>query len=133
MDRNLERNLAKVNAWRARGDLPKARRRLAELVQEHPDTPDYRLDLARVCLDLGDSHAALGEVRLLLRQLPDRRDELLAAVEEHFQASGNLPAGQLKESQCARLCDSIRAVLAEAVEFGSTVPLQWNGPTPHGQ
>lgn len=103
MDRNLERNLAKVNAWRARGDLPKARRRLAELVQEHPDTPDYRLDLARVCLDLGDSHAALGEVRLLLRQLPDRRDELLAAVEEHFQASGNLPAGQfLFEDHVAR-------------------------------
>lgn len=103
MDRNLERNLAKVNAWRARGDLPRARRRLAELAQEHPDTPDYRLDLARVCLEQGDSHAALGEVRLLLRQLPDRRDELLAAVEEHFQATGNLPAGQfLFEDHVAR-------------------------------
>lgn len=103
MDRNLERNLAKVNAWRARGDLPKARRRLAELAQEHPDTPEYRLDLARVCLEQGDSHAALSEVRLLLRQLPDRRDELLAAVEEHFQASGSLPAGQfLFEDHVAR-------------------------------
>lgn len=38
------------------------------------------------------------------------------------------PARRLNHRQASRLRDCIREVLAEAIEFGSTVPLSWNVP-----
>ncbi len=103
MDRNLERNLARVGAMRDKGDHAKARRKLTDLVQDHPDTPAYRLELARVCLALGDTLAGLSEVRTLLRQYPDERPDALAAVVEHFDATSSLPCAQfLYEDHLAR-------------------------------
>ncbi len=94
MDKNFERNLIKIEGMRTKGELAKARRKLAELVQDHPDTPDYRLELARVCLELGDSRAGLLELRHLLRRQPARRAELFAVVEAHFQATADPYAAQ---------------------------------------
>lgn len=51
------------------------------------------------------------------------------ASEALFQAgiSPRLPARRLKEDQIARLWQAIREVLAEAIEWGSTVPLNYAG------
>jgi formamidopyrimidine-DNA glycosylase len=38
------------------------------------------------------------------------------------------PARRLTRQQTSRLRECIREVLAEAIEFGSTVPLSWNAP-----
>src|SRR5512146_142607 len=103
MDRNLERNLVKVEALRAKGDLDKARRKLSELARDHPDTPDYRLELARICLELRDHRTGLRELRQALRQAPDRRADLLAIAESHFQTTGDTHAAQfLFEDHLAR-------------------------------
>ncbi len=53
------------------------------------------------------------------------------ASEALFRAgiSPRLAARRLKPAQCARLCEAIREVLAEAIAFGSTVPLNWAGRT----
>jgi tetratricopeptide (TPR) repeat protein len=103
MDRNCERNLQKAELLRVKGDLARARRKLAEWVQEHPDTPPYRIELARACLDLGDAHAGLTELRALLRQYPDLHPDALAVVTDHFRATANLPCAQfLFEDHLAR-------------------------------
>ncbi len=94
MDRNCERNLQKAESLRVKGDLARARRKLAEWVQEHPDTPPYRIELARACLDLGDAHAGLTELRALLRQYPDLHPDALAVVTDNFRATANLPCAQ---------------------------------------
>ena len=39
------------------------------------------------------------------------------------------PARRLNHRQASHLRDCIREVLAEAIEFGSTVPLSWNAPS----
>ena len=103
MDRNCERNLQKAESLRGKGDLAKARHKLAEWAQEHPDTPAYRIELARACLDLGDAHAGLTEVRAVLRQYPDLHPDALAVVTDHFRATANLPCAQfLFEDHLAR-------------------------------
>ncbi|MHB8077845.1 MAG: hypothetical protein ACYDIE_01140 [Candidatus Krumholzibacteriia bacterium] len=103
MDRNCERNLQKAESLRVKGDLARARRKLAEWAQEHPDTPIYRIELARACLDLGDAHAGLTELRALLRQYPDLHPDALAVVTDHYRATANLPCAQfLFEDHLAR-------------------------------
>jgi len=52
------------------------------------------------------------------------------ACEALFRArvGPNRAANRLSRVQSNRLRDCIREVLAEAIAFGSTVPLNWNGP-----
>ena len=117
-DRNLERNLAKIEGLRARGGLAKVRRKLEELVREQPGTPDYRRELARACLDLGDTPAGLTEIRHLMRQQPAQRGEWRELVSQDLQAHGNPMAAQflLEDSLGRGEHDEAQAFLEQLAE-----------------
>ncbi len=117
-DRNLERNLARLEGLRARGGLAKVRRKLEELVREQPGTPDYRRELARACLDLGDMPAGLTEIRHLMRQQPAQRGEWRELVSQDLLAHGNPMAAQflLEDSLGRGEHDEAQAFLEQLAE-----------------
>ena len=113
MDRNLEKNLRKIQGLRAKGQLEKALKQLQDWAKKHPDTPHYQYEAAAVALDLGDHATGLRWLKNLLRHAPDSRERVLEAVNERYEAEPILPLGEflvdryLAKSQVAEALEVI--------------------------
>jgi predicted Zn-dependent protease len=94
MDRNLEKNLRKIQGLREKGQLEKALSQLESWAKKNPDTPHYQYEAANVALDLGDHVGGLRWLKNLLRSAPDSRARVLEAVNERFQNEPILPLGE---------------------------------------
>ncbi len=94
MDRNLEKNLRKIQGLRAKGHLEKALKQLQDWAKKHPDTPHYQYEAAMVALDLGDHGTGLRWLKSLLRNAPDSRGRILDAISERYEAEPILPLAE---------------------------------------
>ncbi len=94
MDRNLEKNLRKIQGLRSKGQLEKALKQLQDWARKHPDTPHYQYEAAMVAFDLGDHAIGLRWLKSLLRYAPDSRGRVLEAVTERYEAEPILPLGE---------------------------------------
>ncbi|HKI84630.1 MAG TPA: hypothetical protein VKA63_09880, partial [Candidatus Krumholzibacteria bacterium] len=94
MDRNLEKNLRKIQGLREKGQLEKALSQLESWAKKNPDTPHYQYEAANVALDLGDHVNGLRWLKNLLRTAPDSRARVLDAVQERFENEPILPLGE---------------------------------------
>ncbi len=103
MDRNLEKNLRKIQGMRDKGQAEKALKQLQDWAKKHPDTPHYQYEAAMVALDLGDHATGLRWLKNLLRSAPDSRGRVLEAINERFQSEPILPLAEfLVERHLAR-------------------------------
>ena len=94
MDRNLEKNLRKVQSLREKGQLDKALKQLDDWAHKNPDTPHYLYEAAMVALDLGDAAGGLRWLKNLLRAAPESRGKVLDAVEERYRRAPDLALGE---------------------------------------
>lgn len=94
MDRNLEKNLRKIHAMRAKGQLDKALKQLQDWAKKHTDTPHYQYEAAMVALDLGDHATGLRWLKNLLRTAPDSRGRILDSITERYREEPILPLAE---------------------------------------
>jgi len=97
-----------------------------------PEPLEPGFDAGVLAANLAGSRQAV-KVRLLDQSVVAGVGNIYASEALHRAGlSPRRAAGRLKGPEVARLCGTIREVLAEAVRFGSTVPLDFPGATAGG-
>jgi tetratricopeptide (TPR) repeat protein len=94
MGHNLEKNLRKTQALRARGQLDKALKQLQEWARRYPDTPHYLYEAAMVAFDMEDFGVGLTALKNLLRAIPNTKDRVLKACGQRFDDQPSLPLAE---------------------------------------
>jgi len=94
MGHNLEKNLERARALRAKGQLERALKSLQDWAEKHPDAPHYQFEAAMVAFELRDWTTGLGALRSLTRSLPETREKVLGACREQFDEVTALPLAE---------------------------------------